>query len=581
MKPRMVLALAMCLSFVAWPAIGKRRPQAQTAAAYPNSTAGLEQLVWDMVGAQKGGGEQGLAPYLQALALPDSASWFADVFGADNGRQLAVFYDAWSDARNAQISGDLARAVAAQMTDVTAFQFEKAGDPGTTNKDDYFLSLRQHREPLYAVVFKGENGAGMRWTYFVYEGGTFRYLGPLADLRLVAGSAAAQPAEKSGDANTEENSGMALSKRVHIDGTIMQSHLTHRVEPAYPPDALKNRVEGAVALHLVVAPDGSVQTADAVEGNPVFVPSAIAAVRQWRFQPILLNGSPVMVETTITVNFHLTGQVAVAGQPGAAARSASIPSYSESSGGLTKMMKEILDLAKRGDNAGLTTYYNALILPNPDSWFASQFGAADATSFAQNYANMPQFMPEIFTSALEPGAGMKFDHVEVYRFKDACDSRAGESEYPILAAREQQSTPLYEVRFVKDTTYRLLFPFAYVDGGFRYLGNLTIIAPKNQIAVEPSPDGSRPDIQYPKVIHQVPPVYPSGFDQRRNNGLVKLWGVIGIDGTVSNLHVIEGTCAFAKATIDAYKKWRYTPLMVNGKAQEMYYPFQFGYTPGQ
>ncbi|MGH9709564.1 MAG: TonB family protein, partial [Candidatus Acidiferrales bacterium] len=69
--------------------------------------------------------------------------------------------------------------------------------------------------------------------------------------------------------------------------------------------------------------------------------------------------------------------------------------------------------------------------------------------------------------------------------------------------------------------------------------------------------------------------------QNRNSGQVKLWGVIGTDGTVRDLHVIEGTCAFATATIDAVKKWRYTPLMVGGKAQEVYYPFDYNYTPGR
>lgn len=581
MKLRSLLSLAACGLFVTAPAWGKPRLQDQGGAAYPNTTAGLEQLVWDMVGAQKGGGQAGLAPYLQTLTLPDSAGWFAKVFGADNGRQLAVFYDAWSDERNAQISGDLARAIAAQMADVAALEFERPGEPGTTNKDDYFLSLRQQPEPLYVVVFKGENGAGMRWAYFVYDRGTFRYLGPLADLRLLGASAVARPTENASASNAEESPAAELPKRVHIDGDVMQTHLAHRVDPVYPADALKNRLEGAVEVHCVIAPDGSVQSADAVEGNPILANAAVAAVKQWRFQQVLLNGSPVTVETTMTVNFHLAPQAAAASQAAPAAASASIPSYPESSGGLTKMMKEILDMAKRGDSAGLSAYYNALILPNPDSWFASQFGSGDGTRFAGDYGRYSDNIAEIFTNTLEPGAGMKFDHVEVIRFKDACDPNASESEYPILAAREQQSTPLYEVRFVKDTTYHWLFPFAYVDGGFRYLGDLTIVAPKNQIALPESADGSRPNVQYPKVIRQVAPIYPSGFGERRDNGMVKLWGVIGTDGTVSNLHVIQGTCAFAKATIDAFKKWRYTPLMVNGKPQEMYYPFEFGYTPGR
>jgi len=43
-----------------------------------------------------------------------------------------------------------------------------------------------------------------------------------------------------------------------------------------------------------------------VSGHPMLVPAAIAAVRQWRYKPYLLNGQPVEVETTITVIFNLT-----------------------------------------------------------------------------------------------------------------------------------------------------------------------------------------------------------------------------------------------------------------------------------
>ena len=62
-----------------------------------------------------------------------------------------------------------------------------------------------------------------------------------------------------------------------------------------------------------------------------------------------------------------------------------------------------------------------------------------------------------------------------------------------------------------------------------------------------------------------------------NTGNVKLWGVIGTDGTVRDLHVIHGTCPYVKATIDAVKKWRFTPLMVDGKPQEAVYPFEYNY----
>ncbi len=268
MKPR--IAFALTLSLLVVTSISPARPSEQStnSSAYPNSTDGLQKLVWDMVAAQKSGGDGALAPYLQSLALPNSAAWFSEAFGQDNGSQLAVFYDAWTSARNFQIAGDLARAAASQMTDVAAMSFTRPGDLGAADKDNYFLGLLKQPQTLYVVNFSSTSGASLRWAYFVYVDGAFRYLGPLADLRLASSLMSSNPS------STTE-----LVRRVRVSGNIAEARVTHRVPPVYPPDALSGRLEGSVDLHTVIGADGSVQSVDATSGNPVFVAAAEAAVR--------------------------------------------------------------------------------------------------------------------------------------------------------------------------------------------------------------------------------------------------------------------------------------------------------------
>lgn len=564
MKPRMVLTFVSCLFVIVAPIIARPlpEPQAPAPSSYTNSTDGLQKLVWDMIAAEKSGGENALAPYLQSLALPDHAAWFSVIFGGDDGQQLAMFYDAWTDARNFQIAGDVARAVASQMSDVAALGFDRPGDPGTTDKDNYFLGLVKHPQTFYVVTFKSGDGSTMRWAYFVYDAGAFRYLGPVADLRL------APPSTPAEGTTTPE-----IPKRIRLGGDVAEAHIAHRVLPVYPPEALAQKLEGSVELHTIIAPDGTVQSVDVTSGNPVLVEAAEAAVRQWRFAPVLLNGQAVTVDTTITVQFHLPSGMPSAGQPSASGAYAPIPSYPDSPSGLTKMMKQMLDMAQHGKLEDLQPYFRALLVPNPDSWFSAQFGASQGTRFAQNYQSMEQNLPMLFANTLQSNSGLKFTSVEVQRFRTACTVDANESEYPVLAAREDQSMSLYEVRFVKDTAYRWLFPFAYVDGGFRYLGDLQVKQPDNRVYGD--------NIQWPKLIHDVAPTYPNGFNRPNNSGLVKLWGTIGVDGTVSDLHVIEGTCPYVQATIEAVKKWRFTPLTVDGKAQATTYPFQYSYGPGR
>jgi TonB family protein len=95
--------------------------------------------------------------------------------------------------------------------------------------------------------------------------------------------------------------------RIH-EPQISPALLTHRVEPVFPPLARQIRRSGKVELHAVIATDGTIESLEVVSGDPMFLESAIAAVRQWRYQPTLLNRQPVEVDTFITVIYTLNSQ---------------------------------------------------------------------------------------------------------------------------------------------------------------------------------------------------------------------------------------------------------------------------------
>ena len=95
-------------------------------------------------------------------------------------------------------------------------------------------------------------------------------------------------------------------QRVRVSQGVTQGLLIKKVEPQYPPIAKQARVQGTVVLQAEIAKDGSIQHLQAVSGSPLLVGSAIQAVKQWKYKPYILNGQPVEIETTITVNFHLT-----------------------------------------------------------------------------------------------------------------------------------------------------------------------------------------------------------------------------------------------------------------------------------
>lgn len=73
----------------------------------------------------------------------------------------------------------------------------------------------------------------------------------------------------------------------------------------YPEAAKSERVEGTVILDCLISEQGEVADIQVVQGPDLLQPAAIAAVRQWRYEPTILNGHPVSVRMTVTVNFRL------------------------------------------------------------------------------------------------------------------------------------------------------------------------------------------------------------------------------------------------------------------------------------
>ena len=95
------------------------------------------------------------------------------------------------------------------------------------------------------------------------------------------------------------------AQRVRVSQGVINGLLVNRVEPAYPVLAQQARIQGVVVLAAIIGKDGSVQHLQVTSGHPLLAPAAIAAVKQWRYKPYVLNGEPVEVETTIVVTFHV------------------------------------------------------------------------------------------------------------------------------------------------------------------------------------------------------------------------------------------------------------------------------------
>ena len=92
---------------------------------------------------------------------------------------------------------------------------------------------------------------------------------------------------------------------VRVGGNIKPPTKTRDVKPVYPAIAQSARVQGVVIIEATIGPDGKVKDAKVLRSIPLLDQAALDAVKQWEFTPTLLNGVPVPVIMTVTVNFTL------------------------------------------------------------------------------------------------------------------------------------------------------------------------------------------------------------------------------------------------------------------------------------
>lgn len=92
---------------------------------------------------------------------------------------------------------------------------------------------------------------------------------------------------------------------VRVGGQIKEPKKLKGVQPVYPDIAKQARVQGVVILECTISPQGKVTNVTVLRGIPLLDAAAVEAVKQWVYTPTLLNGVPVPVIMTVTVNFKL------------------------------------------------------------------------------------------------------------------------------------------------------------------------------------------------------------------------------------------------------------------------------------
>jgi len=307
------LALAITFSALA------QNPAATTAPsfpAYPNSPAGLENLIVDMLNLERTGDKAGLAPFFRSLVLPHAKEWFISKFGDQGcgssqmaandclGPRLAVKYASTARTLAASTALTLSDLLDEKLTNVEAVNYSEpcssplrivparklVGELTTTPILSPVLSrLMQNHEPVY-VLWAYSDTQETTVAFFVYSEGAFRYIGmpyPATWADFAKSSTASQ------------NNGETLQPG---GSELPSDDLTNEVLDVQPVRVDPSLIQRTVVLHVIIEPDGSVSDASYVRGPAEFKDDAIQSVKERNFGPQAFAGHPIRSDMCISVD---------------------------------------------------------------------------------------------------------------------------------------------------------------------------------------------------------------------------------------------------------------------------------------
>ncbi len=262
--------------------------------SYPDSPDGFREQLESLISTYKSGNLTAFRAELDTLAIPNAHDWIASHFFPADVAKLQRDYPLSMAGFQRHLTWVVENASHLPGWDMTVTPSELPKPPAAIGKESV---VPVPADPVNVENFRygpahSEDNTKHSWVNsFVYMDGRFRYAGGTypfwaEELQGIRGYQASP------------STGPVIN---HVSA----ARVLHKVAPEYPNDARKAHVEGVVRLHAIIGKDGSIKDLSVISGDPLLTEAAMKAVRQWRYQPVLINGEPVEVDTTVDVIFAL------------------------------------------------------------------------------------------------------------------------------------------------------------------------------------------------------------------------------------------------------------------------------------
>ena len=335
-------------------------------------------------------------------------------------------------------------------------------------------------------------------------------------------------------------------------GKIMPPKLVKEVEPVYPAEAKKAGIEGVVIMEATTDLYGRVANVRVLRSIPALDQAALDAVKQWVYEPMIINGKPQPVVFTVTLRFKLDDQKKPAGGGVIGGVYGGVSTGVE--GGVSGGVEGgVTGGVKGGVTGGVMS---------PEELQKYEGDAVRAVG---------EVKPPKLIKGLEPVYPQvaRQAQVEGMVILEAKTDEQGN----VIEARVLRSIPILDqaaIDAVKQWKYEPLV----VDGKARkviFTVTVRFMLKKGDKAktLEKFAQGAiraENNIKPPKLAKEVAPVYPEVARVAVIEGVVILGVKTDEEGKVKDVIVLRSIPLLDQAAIDAVRQWVYEPMIIDGKA---------------
>jgi TonB family protein len=250
----------------------------------------------------------------------------------------------------------------------------------------------------------------------------------------------------------------------------------------------------------------------------------------------------------------------ISAQDSSAANRSPAP-YPASADGLKLLIRDVFAAMKSKDVQKVSTYFSSMTLPEHTAWFTKTFGPTEGGRMDAKYATLLPGLPENLKGIFEYARKDDRTNPEV-SLVEKPEAASGLGR--VIVDAMLTPVPLYVANGSnpKQQFGAAIGDFFYVDGSFRFMPTQVLQALSTAPPLRVRVGGN---VQHSKLLTKIDPIHPATKIQ----GSVLLHVVLAVDGSVSEITVVNGDPILAKAAVDAVRQWRYQPTTLDSRPVEV------------